>query len=159
MIMKSWSFAIKFERQITSKSLTIKIGLTFWRSINRLCLYNLCDILLGHTSSFLKMIVLHNLLVCVLYNSHSLIYTNVRRVTAYFINFWSFHPKNQYLRNHLHMNYKFLRMSTLRHLDIWVVEDCAHIKKIISVTLVADGANLMSSVSYISQLHWEFIFF
>ena len=121
----------------------------------------MCDILLGHTSAFLKMIVLHNRVVCVLLNSHPFtpgiiiikrmgsqifqksfgrllhllkikllqyilsykvpvfyanyvntwkqgclcfiefppIHTFAWQVAAYFINFWSFHTKNQYQRS------------------------------------------------------------
>jgi hypothetical protein len=39
--------------------LTTKISLTFWRKLNRHCLWNVCDILLGHASPFLTMILLH----------------------------------------------------------------------------------------------------
>jgi hypothetical protein len=47
-------------------SLTTKIGPIFCRKINSHCLSNLCYILLGHTSHFLKLIVCHFLLVCAL---------------------------------------------------------------------------------------------
>ena len=51
--------------------ITIKISLMFRRKINRLCFHNLFDILLGYTSDFLKMIVLHNMLLHVAYNSYT----------------------------------------------------------------------------------------
>jgi hypothetical protein len=41
--------------------ITKKISFMFRRDINRFCLHNLFDIVLGNTSDFLKMIVLHSM--------------------------------------------------------------------------------------------------
>jgi hypothetical protein len=50
-------------------------NLIFLRKLNRHCLLNLCDILLGHASSFITMILLHISLVCIWNNVHPFTYS------------------------------------------------------------------------------------
>jgi hypothetical protein len=107
-------------------SLTIKIGVTFCKKKQknpRNCLYSVCDILLEHTSPFLKMFVWHNSHVYVLQNAYlfTSLYDVLRHIASFILkinfidnrNSWTMKSSKEYF-------------DTLKFIK--VVENCAHIK-------------------------------
>ena len=133
-------------------SLTIKIGVTFWRKkINRNCLYNVCDILLKHTSPFLKMFVWHNSHVYVIQNSY--LFTSLYDVLPHIS---SFIRKINVIDNR---NIWSMKSSKWVHWCVYILSfrGLYSYKHIILVTdtLVTDDSYLTLSGFYTSLFHWE----